>query len=339
MRARWPILIPGVMALGVLLVGGLVSGEPSRSRRSRTPGRRQTMETRPLTPLEERVIVHKGTERAFSGQYWDHHADGVYHCRRCGAALFRSEDKFDSGSGWPSFDQGLPGALKEVRDADGHRTEVVCAACDGHLGHVFRGEGFTQRGVRHCVNSAALDFAPPSSLPPADASASLAEEATEEAFFAGGCFWGVEHLLEQVEGVTLAESGYMGGSVADPTYEQVSTTRTGHAEAVRVLFDPARTSYEALARLFFEIHDPTQEDRQGPDRGPQYRSAVFPTSPAQRAVAQRLMGLLRDKGLKVATRIEQAGPFYRAEEYHQDWYQRKGTQPYCHARTPRFGDE
>ena len=296
------------------------------------------MERRELTPEEERVIVHKGTERPFAGKYWDHHADGTYQCRRCGAALFSAETKFDSGSGWPSFDDALPGALRAVTDRDGHRTEIMCAACGGHLGHTFVGEGFTPTGVRHCVNSVSLDFTPQgeSAERPPEAEP---DPVREEAFFAGGCFWGVEHLLEQVEGVELAESGYMGGHVPSPSYELVSSKRTGHAETVRVVFDPARVSYEELARLFFEIHDPSQVDRQGPDRGPQYRSALFPTSPEQREVGQRLISLLKAGGLAVATRIEPLAPFYRAEAYHQDWYQRKGTQPYCHARTQRFGDE
>jgi peptide methionine sulfoxide reductase msrA/msrB len=161
--------------------------------------------------------------------------------------------------------------------------------------------------------------------------------ATQEAFFAGGCFWGVEYWLQKAPGVILAESGYMGGSADSPSYEQVCTGRTGHAETVRVVFDPSKTTYEALAKLFFEIHDPTEVDRQGPDVGKQYRSAVFYVGDDQRKVAEKLIAELTARGYEVATRVEPAGRFWRAEEYHQQYYEHKGTTPYCHARVKRFG--
>jgi peptide methionine sulfoxide reductase msrA/msrB len=166
----------------------------------------------------------------------------------------------------------------------------------------------------------------------------LPAQVVREAFFAGGCFWGVEYWMEKASGVILVESGYMGGRVESPTYEQVCDGTTGHAETVRVLFDPGKTSYEALARLFFEIHDPTQVDRQGPDIGEQYRSVVFYADEEQRGIAEKLIGELTRRGYKVATRVEPAGKFWRAEEYHQRYYERKGSQPYCHARVKRFGD-
>lgn len=285
----------------------------------------RTMTDRKLTPEEERVILHKGTERPFSGKYWNHHGDGIYRCRQCGEALFESGTKFDSGCGWPSFDEALPGKVREVPDADGMRTEIVCAGCGGHLGHVFRGEAMTPKNTRHCVNSVSLDFAP------ADAASSH-----QEAFFAGGCFWGVEHLFQQAPGVVSAESGYMGGHKDSPTYQEVSAHETGHIETVRVVFDPAKTNYAKLARLFFEIHDPTQVDRQGPDVGEQYRSVVFYKDEDQKQAAGKLIDILKRKGLKVATRLEPAAPFWPAEDYHQDYYVRTGKTPYCHARVPRF---
>ncbi len=281
--------------------------------------------TKKLTPEEERVIVHKGTEPPFSGKYVDHHADGTYTCKRCGAPLFASSTKFDSGCGWPSFDDALPGAVRETPDADGVRTEITCARCGAHLGHVFRGEQFTDKDTRHCVNSISIDFTP-----------AIRDQARGRAIFAGGCFWGVEYLMEQAEGVLSVTSGYIGGRVEDPSYEQVCSGTTGHAEAVEVRFDPDRTSYRELARRFFEIHDPTQKNRQGPDVGLQYRSAVFYLDDQQRKIAEELISTLRGKGYDVVTEVVPAGEFWPAEQYHQDYYQRKGSEPYCHALTPRF---
>jgi peptide methionine sulfoxide reductase msrA/msrB len=269
-----------------------------------------------LTAEEKRVIVHKGTERPFSGKYNDYFEKGVYTCKRCGAELFRSESKFKSECGWPSFDDEIKGAVKWQKDADGVRTEAVCAKCGAHLGHIFLGEGLTAKNFRYCVNSISMNFVP--------------ERKIEKAIFASGCFWGTEYNFKQAPGVISTTVGYTGGHLDNPTYEQVCTGRTGHAEAVEVEYDSSKTSFEELAKLFFETHDFSQLNRQGPDVGTQYRSAIFYLNEQQREVAERLVGELKKKGYDVRTQIVPAGKFWPAEEYHQDYYEKAGSSPYCH---------
>jgi peptide methionine sulfoxide reductase msrA/msrB len=271
-----------------------------------------------LTPEEQQVIVNKGTERPFSGKFHDFKEKGTYVCKRCGAALYQSGAKFDSGCGWPSFDEELPGAVRRSRDADGMRTEITCARCGAHLGHVFLGEGFTAKNTRHCVNSISMNFIP------AD------PRNTETAIFASGCFWGTQHMLQQKRGVLTTSVGYTGGRTANPSYQEVCAGGSGHAEAVQVVFDPAQVSFEELARLFFETHDFTQVNRQGPDIGEQYRSEIFYLDETQKQAAEKLIAVLNGKGYQVATRVTPAGPFWKAEDYHQGYYQKNGKQPYCH---------
>lgn len=279
-----------------------------------------------LTPFEKYVIIDKGTERPFSGKYVHTKEDGTYTCKVCNAPLYSSSDKLDTRCGWPSFDDAIPGAIKEVPDADGRRTEIVCANCGAHLGHVFKGEGFTAKNVRHCVNSVSLDFD------------KKKEAATvlKKAYFAGGCFWGVEYHFEKIEGVKEVISGFMGGHMKNPGYYDVIGKDTGHLETVEVVYDPSKVSYETLARTFFEIHDPTQEDGQGPDIGSQYLSAAFVNNEQERETIENLIDILEKKGYKIATKVKPAKPFYRAEAYHQDYYERKGSTPYCHRRVKRF---
>jgi peptide methionine sulfoxide reductase msrA/msrB len=282
----------------------------------------QTMYNK-LTPAEERVIINKGTEPPFSGKYVNHFEDGTYTCKRCGAKLFDSTSKFHSSCGWPSFDDQIEGTVKLQPDADGVRTEIVCANCGGHLGHVFTGEGFTPKNMRYCVNSISLKFDPTQENP-------AQENKTERAIFASGCFWGTEYHLQKIPGVLSTTVGYTGGHVDNPTYKQVCTDKTGHAEAVEVIYDPAKTSYEKLAKLFFETHDFTQLNRQGPDIGTQYRSAIFYLNEEQKNTALKLIEILRQKGFDVKTEVTKAGKFWPAENYHQDYYQNNGKTPYCH---------
>lgn len=164
------------------------------------------------------------------------------------------------------------------------------------------------------------------------ATAHTASTGTREvATFASGCFWGTQYMLEKQPGVISTKVGYTGGHVDHPTYQQVCTGRTGHVEALEVVFDPTKTNYETLARMFFETHDPTQSNGQGPDIGPQYHSVIFYHSPEQKAVAEVLIGLLQAKGLKIATRVEPAAKFWPAEDYHQNYYDKNGKRPYCHS--------
>jgi peptide methionine sulfoxide reductase msrA/msrB len=279
-----------------------------------------------LTPEEENVILHKGTERPFTGKYNDFFEKGIYACKQCGTPLFRSSDKFKSECGWPSFDQEIEGAVKRIPDADGRRIEITCAKCGGHLGHVFTGEQFTPKNTRHCVNSVSLEFIP----------AGFEKPATDTAIVAGGCFWGVEYYMHEIPGVISTEVGYTGGHTKNPSYKEVCSHSTGHAEAARIIFDPSKTSYEAVLRMFFEIHDPTQINRQGPDIGDQYRSEVFYLDPEQKKTAERLIGLLKQKGYNVATKVTQAGIFWKAEDYHQQYYDKEGAKPYCHVYAKKF---
>ena len=280
-----------------------------------------------LSPAEREVIVNKGTERPFSGKYVNSDDKGIYRCKVCNAPLYKSDDKFKTECGWPSFDDAIEGAVKRRKDADGRRTEIVCAKCGAHLGHVFEGEGFTPKNTRHCVNSVSLKF---------DKDKSVKESAYRRAYFAGGCFWGVEYYLEKLDGVKSVTSGFMGGKIERPTYNQVVRTRTGHLETVEVVYDPRKISYEKLARTFFEIHDPTQQDGQGPDIGEQYHSAVFVSSDDEKKTVEKLIAILQKKGYRVATKVLDKKPFYKAETYHQDYYERHGKKPYCHTYIKRF---
>jgi len=279
----------------------------------------------PLSKDEQKVILQKGTEPPFTGEYTKTKQKGTYLCRQCNAPLYRSEDKFESQCGWPSFDDEISGAVIHKPDADGIRTEILCANCGAHLGHVFKGEGFTSKDVRHCVNSVSLRFIPV-----------VIESTPERAVFAAGCFWGVEYYLSEAPGVISTTVGYMGGKTENPTYKDVCSHTTEHAEVVEVFFDPKITSFEKIAKLFFEIHDFTQVDRQGPDIGDQYRSEIFYLNENQKSITDSIINVLKEKNYKVATLVSPAGVFWKAEGYHQDYYKNNGGQPYCHIKQKIF---
>ncbi len=279
-------------------------------------------EFNPLTTEEEAILIDKGTEAPFIGYYTDFKEKGLYICKQCNAPLFFSDSKFDSRCGWPSFDDEIQGAIAYHPDPDGRRTEIVCSRCGAHMGHVFEGEGYTKKNKRHCVNSISMDF--------------IAEKDIEKAVFAGGCFWGVQHFFKKIDGVYTSRVGYTGGTKDNPTYKEVCSIDTGHYEAIEISFNPAVVSYEELAKLFFEIHDPTQKNGQGPDIGEQYMSAVFFHNEKQKQTIEKLISILQDKGHSVVTELIEAGTFWEAEDYHQFYYEKKGSTPYCHIYTKKF---
>ena len=296
-----------------------------------------------LSRSERNVILHKSTEPPFSGKYCKFSSKGTYLCRQCNAPLYNSTDKFDSSCGWPSFDDEIKGAVKRIIDSDGRRTEILCANCGGHLGHLFAGEGFSKKNIRHCVNSISMSFVPFKEklkekriLLEVPKKVEKEKKGLKKAYFAGGCFWGIEYYMDKKNGVESAVSGYMGGSGKNPTYEEVCAKNTGHLEVVEVTYDPELISFESLAKYFFEIHDPTQSDGQGPDKGPQYLSAVFYNDESERNSTKKLIGILKSKKFQVVTRVIPATTFWKAEEYHQNYYRRTQKLPYCHTYRKKF---
>jgi peptide methionine sulfoxide reductase msrA/msrB len=271
------------------------------------------------------ILLDQATEPPLSCPFWDQLQSGTYLCRRCGLALFRGDMQFVTSCGWPSFDVACDKSVGYRPDTDGLRTEIVCQGCDSHLGHVFNGEGYTATNQRYCVNGLSLDFVTDTRV-----------LKTEEAVVAGGCFWGVESYLGRVPGVLKTEVGYTGGTVIDPTYKQVCSGLTGHAEALRIVFDADRCDYNTVLRSFFEIHDPTQMNQQGPDRGDQYRSAVFYYDDYQQTVVSELIMLLKQQGYAVVTQVLPVTTFWPAEDYHQQYYQKNGQVSYCHMPVQRF---
>ena len=297
-----------------------------------------------LSAEQFNVTQSCGTEPPFRNAYWDNHAPGIYVDVVSGEPLFSSLDKFDSGTGWPSFSQPVKNTeIVEKTDSTlgMPRTEVRSKMADSHLGHVFN-DGPGEKGLRYCINSAALKFIPVTEmeaagygqyLAPFVAAGAIKASKPETAILAGGCFWGMEEILRQIPGVTKTTVGYTGGTLADPVYELVCTGTTGHAEAIEVVFDSTRLTYEKLLDYFFRMHDPTTLNRQHGDVGTQYRSAIFFTSDEQKQTAERVKAEWDKSGKfsrPITTEITRATTFYSAEDYHQKYLVKHPGGYTCH---------
>jgi len=261
-----------------------------------------------LTAEEQYILKDKGTEVPFTGEYNECFDAGIFICRACENPLYESNTKFNSGCGWPSFDDEIEGAIVRHEDLSTGtiRTEICCANCDGHLGHVFTGEQITKKDTRHCVNSLSIRFKAYSQL--------------QKATFGAGCFWSVEKLFRAIDGVYLAQAGYMGGTTDMPTYNEVCSGTTNHAEVVDLYFDPKKISYPQLLMIFWKNHNPTTLNRQGEDSGTQYRSVVFYYNQQQQKQAEQLKQAEQVHfENKIVTQIVSSEKFFRAEEYHQNY--------------------
>lgn len=357
------VVICLIVISGLLIVGGARGSDvPPAEGFPMTDSTRPTDEQlkAELTDMQYKVARCSATEPPFANEYWNNKKPGIYVDVVSGEPLFSSLDKFDSGSGWPSFTKPLvPEAVVDVEDRSHGmvRTEVRSKGADSHLGHLFP-DGPGPNGMRYCINSASMRFVPAEKLAEqgfgqfvpafieagvlpenAEGASGVSNDAvsrvagTEEAILAAGCFWGVEHLFLDLDGVLSTEVGYTGGHTKNPTYREVTTGRTGHAESVRLVFDPSRISFAEVLDFFFRLHDPTTRNRQHNDVGTQYRSAVFYLSEAQRRAAEKAKGDLDRSGVfenSVVTEIVEAGPFWSAEEYHQDYLEKNPGGYMCH---------
>jgi peptide methionine sulfoxide reductase msrA/msrB len=272
-----------------------------------------------LTPEEFRVTRLKGTERAHSSEMCSLFEPGKYACICCGTLLFDANEKFESGTGWPSFTQPVAeNAIAYHKDISHGmvRVETICNTCDAHLGHVFP-DGPQPGGLRYCMNAVALK---------------KVESSEKKATFGGGCFWCTEAVFTQLRGVKKVESGYSGGKIANPTYREVCSGLTGHAEVIEVTYNPEEISYADLLRIHLSTHNPTTLNRQGADVGTQYRSVIFFRNKEEKEIAGEIISEIQTVyDEPVITEITLLDYFYKAEDYHQDYYANNPQEGYCQA--------
>src|SRR5262245_2242510 len=348
--------VAAIAVVALLVAGYVVTMRYGRAHPAETPAfepqnmkafkKPESAELKKNLSVEQVAVTQQcGTEPAFRNAYWDNHKPGIYVDVVSGEPLFSSLDKFDSGTGWPSFTQPVKGTeIVEKKDSTLGmvRTEVRSKVADSHLGHVFDDGPADKGGLRYCINSASLKFIPVEEmdqagygeyLEPFVKAGLVKPPAHETTILAGGCFWGMEEIIRKIPGVIKTTVGYTGGTTPKPTYEAGCTGRTGHAESIEVVFDPAKLSYEKFLDYFFRMHDPTTLNRQHNDVGTQYRSAIFYTSEAQKQTAERVTARWGKSGKfnrPITTEITAATKFYPAEEYHQKYLAKNPGGYTCH---------
>ena len=272
------------------------------------------------------VARNADTERAFTGKMWSSETKGTYYCATCGNQLFRSNQKFTSSCGWPSFFEQENKSSITFKDDNSYgmkRIEALCGRCDSHLGHLFD-DGPEPTRKRYCMNAISLDFEPEEMVETINN--------IETITLGGGCYWCVEAVYENLNGVVSVVSGFAGGTVDNPSYREVCTGNTGAAEVVQITFDKNITNLDEIFKVFFTVHDPTTLNKQGADEGTQYRSVIFYKNDDQKKAAQSIINELNSSnvyGSKIVTTLELFTKFYKAEEYHQNYYQNNKSQPYC----------
>lgn len=285
-----------------------------------------------LTPEQYYVLREKGTERPFTGELLLNKEHGTYTCAACGNELFTDEMKFDSHCGWPSFDKEIAGGKIKTHADYSHgmvRTEIMCAKCGGHLGHLFN-DGPTETGMRYCVNSLSLEFV--SAKDSANQTPVKTDNHIDTVTLGGGCYWCVEAIYQRLDGVIKVESGFSGGKIKNPSYREVCNGTTGHAEVVQITYDNTKTSFDEILQVFFTVHDPTTLNRQGADVGTQYRSVILYRDAEQKQAAESIITALNKAKVYATPIVTEVAPFevfYKAEDYHQDYYNQNKEQSYC----------
>ena len=292
------------------------SGNPAPDRRvEKTPEEWKAL----LTPEQFKITRLKGTERAFSSELCSYFEPGRYACICCGTELFDAETKFESGPVWPSFTHPVKGntvAYHKDGSFGTQRIEALCNTCDAHLGHVFQ-DGPRPSGLRYCMNALSLK---------------KADVREKKIDLGGGCFWCTEAIFQRITGVVKVESGYSGGRVIDPTYREVCSGTTGHAEVVEITYNPDEISFDDLLRIHLSTHNPTTVDKQGADRGSQYRSIIFHRTEEEEQAAMRIIDeMQKTYPDMIVTQLEMFEHFYKAEDSHQNYYNRNQEGGYCQA--------